>query len=106
MVLAILWPCSDFFAMSHGNDEVFTSRYYHMNPFLKLRCEAQWWKEAVAKPHARGDGQAIVRLRAVLAPLMLRRTKVCTAEIKSLKFRPHQLFFMLFREHWAKMESL
>ena len=38
-------------------------------------CEPLWWRAAVTLPHARGDPAALLRLRAVLAPLMLRRTK-------------------------------
>ena len=46
-------------------------------------CEPLWWREAVARPHARGAPAerrlAMARLRAVLAPLMIRRTKVRAA---------------------------
>lgn len=38
-------------------------------------CEPAWWREAVARPHARGDPRALARLRLVLQPLLLRRTK-------------------------------
>jgi SNF2 family DNA or RNA helicase len=58
--------------LQNGLGDVFALlRALHHEPW----CEPLWWREAVTKPHLKGDPAALSRLRAVLQPLMLRRTK-------------------------------
>uniref|UniRef100_A0A7S0CPX5 Uncharacterized protein n=1 Tax=Amorphochlora amoebiformis TaxID=1561963 RepID=A0A7S0CPX5_9EUKA len=48
--------------------------------FLKEEpwANSGWWKRVIRTPHEKGDERAITRLKAVLHPLLLRRTKKMT----------------------------
>eukprot|EP00466_Bigelowiella_natans_P006576 jgi/Bigna1/54114/estExt_Genewise1Plus.C_280139 len=39
-------------------------------------ASAAWWRKVIAKPHEKGDDRAVMRLKAVLQPILLRRTKM------------------------------
>ena len=63
--------------LQNGLGDVFALlRALHHEPW----CEPIWWREAVTKPHLKGDPSALNRLRAVLQPLMIRRTKATLGE--------------------------
>jgi len=63
--------------LQNGLGDVFALlRALHHEPW----CEPIWSREAVTKPHLKGDPAALNRLRAVLQPLMIRRTKATLGE--------------------------
>ncbi|KAL6839781.1 hypothetical protein ACP4OV_030469 [Aristida adscensionis] len=45
--------------------------FLHVEPW----CNATWWKKLIQKPYENGDDRGLKLVRAILRPLMLRRTK-------------------------------
>ena len=61
--------------MQNGLSDVFALlKFLRHEPW----AEALWWQRVVQAPwDERADRAALARLKAILAPLMLRRTKAC-----------------------------
>ncbi|CAN6242632.1 unnamed protein product [Urochloa humidicola] len=45
--------------------------FLHVEPW----CNANWWQKLIQKPYENGDDRGLKIVRAILSPLMLRRTK-------------------------------
>nr|CAB3486567.1 unnamed protein product [Digitaria exilis] len=45
--------------------------FLHVEPW----CNAKWWQKLIQKPYENGDDRGLKILKAILKPLMLRRTK-------------------------------
>lgn len=45
--------------------------FLHVEPW----CNAKWWQRLIQKPYENGDDRGLKLVRAILRPLMLRRTK-------------------------------
>ncbi|CAD6264139.1 unnamed protein product [Miscanthus lutarioriparius] len=50
---------------------------YSLLCFLRVEpwCNAKWWQKLIQKPYENGDDRGLKLVRAILRPLMLRRTK-------------------------------
>lgn len=81
----------------------------------------RWWKRVIAQPHEKGDPRGIARLKAVLHPLLLRRTKTMKdvngkrildipplrEEIVRLQFTPEErdIYNSLFHKSKTKFDA-
>ncbi|RLM64296.1 hypothetical protein C2845_PM16G03140 [Panicum miliaceum] len=53
--------------------------FLHVKPW----CNANWWQKLIQKPYENGDDRGLKIVRAILRPLMLRRTKETKDKIGS-----------------------
>jgi DNA repair protein RAD5 len=54
---------------------------YPLMRFLRYEPwdDSVWWNKVISRPHAAGDPDAILRLRMLLKPIVLQRSKVWRA---------------------------